>query len=115
MIQDLNKIYSNKKGLYDIVRRDEYTVILSNCSLVMYGELEYLFNKYPSLDITMESSASGSENFLVIFTLYPHQNFLFSAIFAQYMFSLFFCVLSIIHYCLDYGEVFGNAIKNDEL
>ena len=105
--QELNLIFKNRRMEVLFLQRDEYTLIISNCSMVMFAELEYLTTKINGLDVTVEESHTSDTGFIIIFTIYPRRSMCTTSQFIQYIFVIFCSLTTVTWYCEDYRNLFG--------
>ena len=105
--QELNLIFKNRRMEVLFLQRDEYTLIISNCSMVMFAELEYLTTKINGLDVTVEESHTSDTGFIIIFTIYPRRSMWTTSQFIQYIFIIFCSLTTVTWYCEDYRNLFG--------
>ena len=105
--QELNLIFKNRRMEVLFLQRDEYTLIISNCSMVMFAELEYLTTKINGLDVTVEESHTSDTGFIIIFTIYPRRSMWTTSQFIQYIFVIFCSLTTVTWYCEDYRNLFG--------
>ena len=104
---ELNLIFKNRRMEALFLQRDEFTLIISNCSVVMFAELEYLTTKINGLDATVEESHTSDTGFIIIFTIYPRRSIWTTSQFMQYIFAIFCSLTAVTWYCEDYRNLFG--------
>lgn len=104
---ELTTLFQNRKMHVSLIQRDDYTLIVSNCSVVLFAEMDYVSTKVRGVEITVEDSNTSSSGFIVIFTIYPKLSYWKCSLFMQYILVFFLSLSSVVCTCDDYKNLFG--------
>lgn len=89
--------------------RDDFTLILSDCSTISYKELDFLLQRFACDDIYIENSSMSKSGFIVIISFQRNTSFFQSSHFLQ----LFFVLLIYVFFGIGNIEFFKiNSFQN---
>ena len=78
----------------NVIIRDPNTLIMTDCSDVLHGQIDYIVQKYPQITVEFISTSSSKTGFIVIFGNIENINLWQTSCFFQVVLSLLILLAS---------------------
>lgn len=82
-VRDVRSTVSTILGVDDkpgsLLIRDDYTLILTDCSCIPHSSIALVTEQFPALDVAVHASDHSASGYVIIFTLQPSTSVMLSA------------------------------------
>ena len=72
-----------------LIQRDNETLILSNCTLLTYNQIEHIVDSMSNVDVSMHPDTTTLSGLLVVFTVLPRTQWYLGSPFVQLVLTAF--------------------------